>query len=274
MKSPFRERVTTGGSTLRVSGIVAATPARHPSDCLLRKTCDISSLLTHGDLLRAVTIVTVICTGLWIDQIFVAHGQLAVNVAVWLLFVAWLWREHARARVALVACLVYATIGEIFLSLIWGLYDYRLANIPLFVPPGHAMLFMLGSLLAARAANWVVWAVPLAAAPFVLLLVITGDDTFGFALYLMFLACMTLGRAKKLYAVMFVLALAMELYGTWLGNWVWSGSVPWLGLSTLNPPLAAGAFYCVLDLLVVATVSGRGRNAAAVDISAGHASAA
>jgi hypothetical protein len=29
--------------------------------------------------------------------------------------------------------------------------------------------------------------------------------------------------------------------------------VPWLGLAADNPPLAAGAFYCVLDLLVVTT---------------------
>jgi len=67
--------------------------------------------------------------------------------------------------------------------------------------------------------------------------------------------CIVFGRAKKLYAVMFVLALAMEIFGTWLGNWGWHAAVPWLGLTTLNPPLAAGAFYCVLDMLVVATVA-------------------
>jgi hypothetical protein len=66
---------------------------------------------------------------------------------------------------------------------------------------------------------------------------------------------MAFGPARKLYATMFLLALAMEIYGTWLGNWTWSPHVPWLGLTTLNPPLAAGAFYCVLDLLIVATVA-------------------
>jgi hypothetical protein len=54
---------------------------------------------------------------------------------------------------------------------------------------------------------------------------------------------------------MFVLALAMEIYGTLLGNWTWNADVPWLGLTALNPPLAAGAFYCVLDLLIVTTVA-------------------
>ncbi len=227
----------------------------------MRETRDICVPLNRGELIRAAAIVTAICTGLWIDQIFAAHGQLVVNVAVWLLFVAWLWREHPATQVALVACGLYATIGEIFLSLIWGLYEYRLANVPLFVPPGHALLFMLGGLMAARAANWIVWAVPLAAAPFVLLLAAVGADTFGLALYCVFLACMAFGRAKKLYAVMFVLALAMEIYGTWLGNWTWSSAAPWLGLSTLNPPLAAGAFYCLLDLLVMATVGRRSRYA-------------
>jgi hypothetical protein len=54
---------------------------------------------------------------------------------------------------------------------------------------------------------------------------------------------------------MFVLSLVMELYGTWIGNWVWSPQVPWLGLTTVNPPVAAGAFYCVLDLLVVSATA-------------------
>ena len=68
---------------------------------------------------------------------------------------------------------------------------------------------------------------------------------------LLFVACMLISPSRKLYATMFVLSLAMELYGTWIGNWAWAPRVPWLGLATINPPIAAGAFYCVLDLLVV-----------------------
>jgi hypothetical protein len=54
---------------------------------------------------------------------------------------------------------------------------------------------------------------------------------------------------------MFVLALAMEIYGTALGNWTWRPLVPWLEMATINPPLTAGVFYCVLDMLVVTTVA-------------------
>ena len=66
---------------------------------------------------------------------------------------------------------------------------------------------------------------------------------------------MALSPSRKLYATMLVLSLAMELWGTWLGNWTWRREVPWLGLVTDNPPLAAGAFYATLDLLVVSTVA-------------------
>jgi hypothetical protein len=31
-------------------------------------------------------------------------------------------------------CIVLATLGEAFLSLVWGLYDYQFRNLPLFVP--------------------------------------------------------------------------------------------------------------------------------------------
>ena len=204
---------------------------------------------------RACILVGIIAGGLLVDQTVEFWGQMLANVAVWSLFLRWLQRADADEQIALTTCVLYATLGEIFLSLVWGLYEYRMGNIPLFVPPGHAMLFMLGGMLAARAGNWIVWLTPLAATPFVCLLLLSGAGSFDALLFAIFLLCLLFGRAKKLYAVMFVLSLAMEIYGTWLGNWIWETTVPWLGLTTINPPLAAGAFYSVLDMLVVATAS-------------------
>jgi len=200
-------------------------------------------------------IVAVIASGLLIDQTLPFWGQTLTNIGVWALFLYWLRRADSHERIGLTVCVVFATLGEIFLSLVWGLYEYRLGNMPLFVPPGHALLFTLGVLLAARARAWIVWFVPAAAAPFVFAFAFFDMDSFGALLFALFIVCLRFGRAPRLYAVMFVLALAMEIYGTWLGNWTWMQTVPWLGLSTLNPPLAAGVFYCVLDLLVVATVA-------------------
>ena len=200
-------------------------------------------------------IVALIVFGLIIDQHVRPWGQAAVSLAAWALLLYWIARSASAERAKLIACVVYASLGEIFLSLVWGLYDYRLGNIPLFVPPGHALLFALGVTLAARLPGWITMAVPLATAPVIIALAWIGSDTLGPPLFALLLACMALSRARKLYAVMFMLALAMEIFGTALGNWTWNREVPWLGLATLNPPLAAGAFYCVLDLLVVGTAS-------------------
>ena len=201
-------------------------------------------------------IIGTIAFGLLLDQHWAAHGQLVVSVATWVVF-ALLWRASAsQERPALLACLAFATAGELFLSLVWGLYEYRAANIPLFVPPGHVLLFFLGMRIAERLRDGTEWWIALAAAPLIAVLAGSGRDTLGPFLFGLFLLCMVVSPSRKLYATMFVLALAMEIYGTWLGNWTWAARVPWLGLAADNPPLAAGAFYCVLDFLVV-SVAGR-----------------
>jgi hypothetical protein len=202
-----------------------------------------------------ISIVLTVVGGLMADQFWVAHGQLAANIAAWLLLAALWLRSDERMRPALIACLVFATAGEAMLSLGWGLYRYRLDNIPLFVPPGHVLLFFLGTRIAERLPERGEWWIAALALPMVALFAWTGRDTLGPLLFALFLACMLASPSRRLYATMFVLSLAMEIYGTWMGNWVWSARVPGLGLTADNPPLTAGAFYCVLDLLVVCTMS-------------------
>lgn len=212
--------------------------------------------------------VATIAVGLAVDQLGGPYGQLAVNVAAWLAFLHLWFASDSSQRPALLACLVFATAGEVFLSLVWGLYDYRLGNIPLFVPPGHVLLYYLGTQVAARLQPGAEWWIAGAALPIVAALAWTGRDTFGILLIAMFLACMALSSSRRLYAAMLVLSLAMELWGTWLGNWTWRREVPWLGLVTANPPLAAGAFYCVLDLLVVSAAAAWRRQPLAIPMPA------
>lgn len=254
-RGPRRPAITVEGADLPPIIVVNAESRtlhhRYDPGTLLERT-------GRGAAAKSLLIVVAISGGLLLDQTLPFWGQVLTNVAVWALFLHWLRAAGSRERVTLTVCVFYATLGEIFLALAWGLYEYRLGNVPLFVPPGHALLFALGALLAARAREWIVWFIPAAVAPFVCVLALWDADTFGALLFALFVLCLRVGRAPRLYAVMFVLALAMELYGTWLGNWTWSRTVPWLGLSTLNPPLAAGVFYCVLDLLVMATVARRG----------------
>jgi hypothetical protein len=177
-------------------------------------------------------------------------GQLVVSACVWGLLLYLLEEAPAETRRSMMACLVIATAGEMFLSLVWGLYTYRLGNIPLFVPPGHVLLMMLGLSLARRMPDAVAIGILAAAAVYSLGAAAAGVDTLGLALLLLLgVVTFAMPSGRRLYASTFVLALALELYGTWLGNWAWAPDSPGVGLVTTNPPLAAGAFYAALDAL-------------------------
>lgn len=201
-------------------------------------------------------IVTTFLLGLIIDQHAGLAGQLAVSVWTWGVFFWLLRTSPCEWRLPFYACLVWATAGEIFLSLVWGLYTYRLENIPLFIPPGHVLLFYLGLVLAPRVPRGFVVLVPAAAAGYAAFAWINGFDTISIPLTVLFMLCMMQAEGRRLYAVMFVASLMAEMYGTWIGNWVWHRDVPYLGLNSANPPLAAGALYCALDVLVGLTVRG------------------
>lgn len=192
---------------------------------------------------------TIVC-GLAIDQFGGAWGTHLVSLWTWSLLAMLFMRVPLAQRAALLGCLLIATAGELFLALAWGLYSYRDAGLPLFVPPGHVLLYMLGLALAQRLPQ--AWVRPIggAATLAAAALWVTGLDQLSAALVALFLLCLRFGPAPRLYATMFLLSLAMELWGTWLGNWRWQDTAPWLSWTTLNPPFAAGAFYCVLDLLV------------------------
>ena len=205
--------------------------------------------ILHPGALSALIVFT-ITGGLALDRAYGVPGQIGVTVFVWGLFMWLCLRSAPGLRTRLIACVWISGLGEIGASLLWQLYDYQFFNVPLFVPPGHALLYLLGIILAQRLPPMVLSLVPWLAAPAVLLMAWTGADTLSLWLYLLFVLFMLFGRDKKLYATMFVIALAMEIVGTGLGNWTWRETVRLTSLTTLNPPLAAGAFYCVLDWLV------------------------
>lgn len=195
-----------------------------------------------------------IAAGLAADRAYGWAGQAAVSVLVWL-EVGWLCLRLPRAiGDRLIACTWISGCGEIVASLLWGLYDYQFGNVPLFVPPGHALLYLGGLLLAERLPGRIDRHGPLLvlmlSAPVALWLAYTGLDSFSAPLFALFALFVLFAPEKRLYATMFIIALAMELYGTAVGNWAWREHVRGTPLSTLNPPLAAGAFYCLLDWAV------------------------
>ena len=213
--------------------------------------------------LLAATVALVL--GLWADIHVDLPGQLAIGAMAWAIFLGLIAPLPAAERHLYLACVAIATAGELFLSLGWGLYTYRLGNVPMFVPPGHALMLMLGLSLTRRMPEKTAVAILGGAGVYTLLAAATGLDTLAVPLYLMLaVSVLSLPAHTRLFASSFVLTLTLELYGTAMGNWVWHREVPWVGLVTTNPPAIAGAFYCTLHALALSVkVLLRNRNSMA-----------
>jgi hypothetical protein len=203
---------------------------------------------------HSVLIVAALTIGLAADVRTGFHGQALISAGIWALLLYLLAQFELGERRALLSCLVIATAGEIFLSLGWGLYTYRLHNIPLFVPPGHVLLLMLGITMSQRISGRMANAILGSAAVYALAAAAAGIDTFALPLLAaLALISLLMPNHRPLYASTFIVSLVLELYGTWLGNWTWAREVPVIALVTTNPPGVASAFYAVLDALVAVT---------------------
>jgi len=208
----------------------------------------------------ALFVAILLVVGLYLDAKFLFWGQIGVSLFLWGVLLFIYQQAPKTERFMLMACLVLATLGEIFCSLVWGLYDYRFYNIPHYVPPGHVLLFLIGSVLALKLPHWISYLVPLLVLPYIVMGFWLGFDEFGLVLFLMFAACWFNGTPieRRLLSTMFLLSLTLEIYGTGLGNWTWRPEVQYWGLSNTNPPLASGAFYCVLDFLILLVLRTKG----------------
>jgi len=195
-------------------------------------------------------VIATFAIGLIVDQHGGLAGQLAVSIWSWGLMIRLVTTSPPQWKMSLYACLIWATAGEIFLSLVWGLYTYRLENIPFFIPPGHVFLFWLGIRFAPGLSRLFVYAVPVAAIGYAAYALHSGFDTVSIPLVGLFVMCWLQPEGRRLYSLMLVMSLAVELYGTWIGNWVWHADVPYFTLTSNNPPIVSGSFYCMLDVLV------------------------
>jgi hypothetical protein len=165
-------------------------------------------------------------------------------------------------RVQVWVCVAVATCFEIFGSLIWGVYRYRLHNLPLFVPPGHGLVYLFGMLAATtpvvqrhgrRVGYAILGAAGLwAALGLTLLPAIDGRLDVQGTLCLPVFAWFILRSPRwALFAGIFIATGALEIVGTSLGNWYWMPVAPWTHVPSGNPPSVIVGGYCVIDASVL-----------------------
>jgi len=181
-------------------------------------------------------------------------GQRALGVLTVVVLVCALRPLPALARAQALGVVAFATVGEVTGSLIWGVYHYRLHNLPWFIPPAHGIVYLSGLALSRT-----VRARPLVAAAAV------GSIGWGLAGLTVLprldvagaigvpLLCIFLWRspARATYAGVFLVVAALELYGTSIGTWHWARTLPGLGIPDGNPPSGVASGYVWFDVMAL-----------------------
>lgn len=172
-------------------------------------------------------------------------------------FVFLVCRRLDVAPLAVISCVLVATTGEVLLSVVWGLYSYPHAVIPLYVPPGHALFYALAAVTARqpllqRHETSIVRGVVGVMAAMALATLYLHGDTWGLLWSVAAIALIVRSRNPLMLCACVAFTVILEWAGTWNGNWRWVADVPFVGLTAANPPSGVGLLYVVLDLSVVA----------------------
>lgn len=184
--------------------------------------------------------------------------QRVLGAGTVLLLLALLSRETPLVRAQVAVVVAFATAVEYTFSPLLGVYVYRLHNVPVFVPPGHGLVY-----LCALAIGRTAWVVARRRVLMTATVVAGGAyagwgltfsprlDVLGAFWFLCLLGFLRWGRSQTLYVGAFVVVTYLELLGTGLGNWAWQTHDPTGLIAIGNPPTGAAGGYGWFDLAAV-----------------------
>lgn len=198
--------------------------------------------------------------GLWLDSLGGLGWQITLSVVAWVVLIAACVPLGPLDRSRVFVVVVVATTAELLFSTLFGVYDYRLGNLPLFVPAGHGLVYLAGYRFSqtrlARVHPRTIVGIAIAGALGWGILGLTDwlgrVDVAGAIAVAVLVVFLIIGRAPVLYAGVFFFVAFLEIWGTWVGTWVWHEYVPGLGITNGNPPSGAAAGYVVFDICALA----------------------
>ena len=180
--------------------------------------------------------------------------QIGLGVLTFAVLAAALKPLEGLARAQTLGVVAFATVGEVTGSLVWGVYHYRLHNLPLFIPPAHGLVYLSGLALAgALPKRPLVWIAAAAATAWGIagLTVLPRLDVAGAFGVPLLLVVLWRSRFRAAYAGVFVVVAALELYGTSIGTWRWAPTLPGLGIADGNPPSGVASGYVWFDVMAM-----------------------
>ncbi|PKH04428.1 hypothetical protein CXF72_00660 [Psychromonas sp. MB-3u-54] len=202
----------------------------------------------------------VLWIGLFLDSKPVAelieYSQWLTNGVVFVCFF-WVYKKVSRKIKTL---MIYGTglafLGEMFFSVLLGMYEYRLENVPIYVPLGHSLIyaavFYIHKEKIVQTNKALITSILYCAMIiYSSLWLVLDQDILGFLCMLLVVLFLKKKTANKLFfLIMFFMIVYLELIGTYYACWVWPSTwfskIPFITSS--NPPSGISVFYFGFDL--------------------------
>jgi hypothetical protein len=198
--------------------------------------------------------------GLFLDSFYMLEitkdAQLYANISMYIGFAITFWNVNRRVKEQMISAVIIAVIGEYLFSIAMGMYTYRLENVPHYVPPGHALVYV-AVLYFSKAKSIIKNRIKIEhfLAIFILIyatvFLVLKNDVFGFVMTVATLFILRNKQRERLfYLTMYISVAYLEIIGTNYLCWKWPASAWGIFdfLPSHNPPSGISFFYFLLDL--------------------------
>jgi hypothetical protein len=198
--------------------------------------------------------------GLFIDSEIVSkhfvNSQYITNILVLITF-SWIYlKVTVKVKKLMLYGLILAFVGEVLFSLVFGMYTYRLENLPLYVPLGHSIIYagvfyITKEPILKANKELIIKFLYILMIIYSTLWLIFENDVFGFICMLVIVFLFRKNPHTKLFfLIMFFMIVYLELLGTYYECWywpeIWFDKIPFI--PSANPPSGISVFYFGFDV--------------------------
>ncbi|NVK52398.1 MAG: hypothetical protein HWD85_05645 [Flavobacteriaceae bacterium] len=198
--------------------------------------------------------------GLYLDSVTLAekfeYNQIVINIVMLTGFYLLYKKSTKRTRELMIYAVIIGFIGEYFFSVYLGMYTYRLGNVPLYVPFGHAAVYARVFVFAKapivrkyhkEIENFFYLIISLFAIGYWYFF----NDLFGLIMTLgVFALLLKRPKDRMYFLTMYITVAVLEIGGTAYGAWYWPDTAFGIfeNLPSNNPPSGISLFYFLLDI--------------------------
>lgn len=209
---------------------------------------------------RRIGLLFVFVAALYFDGVGFAaiypDAQTVTNIFMLIAFFLLYMRSVKRTRELMIYAVIIGFAGEYLFSIVLDMYTYRLSNLPLYIPFGHAAVYartyvFSKASIVKKYAKQITFYFTKIILLLALFYLIVFNDVFGFVMTIaVFLLLYNRPKDRLFFLTMYIVVAVLEIGGTAYAAWSWPdtafGVFPYL--ESHNPPSGISLFYFLLDV--------------------------